>query len=464
MSSTTDVIVVGAGIAGLAVAYDLSARGLRVRLLDRASRPGGVVLTEQIDGFTIDAGPDALLIQKPAAIALCRELGLGDRLFPTKLPRMAYIQRGGRLYPLPEASILGIPTKLMPLVTTGLFTWLGKVRMGLETVVARRTAGDDESIGGFMRRRFGPEAVDYLAEPLLAGIPAGDVERLSMRALFPRFLDAEQKHGSLIRSFRRMRAGAHGGGDGAFMSLPGGLEELVRAIVAALPPGTLSLGEAVVSVEGGAPYIVTTAGGQRLEAPVVAVCTPAYIAADLLKPADADLAALCGQVQYASTATVALGYRREQIAHPLNGSGFVIPRVEKTTLMAASWVSSKWPMRAPEGFALLRGFIGGARDPHALDADDAQLIGHAKQELGTLLGIVGEPVLTRLYRWHRASAQHEVGHLDRMAAIDRVLARHPGLYVTGSGFRGAGLPDCIADGRATARQIATLVAGRSATG
>ncbi|HEV3060347.1 MAG TPA: protoporphyrinogen oxidase, partial [Vicinamibacterales bacterium] len=201
-----DCAIVGGGIAGLAAGYELSRRHVDFVVLESAPRPGGVILSERVEGYTIDAGPDALLAQKPAAIALCQEIGLGDRLIATKPPRLAYIQRAGRLHPLPAASVLGIPTRIAPFARTSLFTWPGKLRMGAEMFVpARRDAGNesDESIGAFMTRRFGREAAEYLAEPLLAGIHAGDVDRLSLKSLFPRFVEAERTHGSLLRAFRR---------------------------------------------------------------------------------------------------------------------------------------------------------------------------------------------------------------------------------------------------------------------
>src|SRR5688572_3541781 len=200
-----DVVVIGGGIAGLAAAYELSRRGLSFVVLEAAARPGGVIVSEEVDGFTIDGGPDALLIQKPGGIALCEDIGLGTRLVATKPPRLAYVQRAGRLHALPAASVLGIPTRIGPFLRTGLFTWAGKMRMGAELFVSKRTDGADESIGAFIRRRFGGEATDYLAEPLLAGIHAGDVNRLSLHALFPRFVEAERTHGSLLRAFRASR-------------------------------------------------------------------------------------------------------------------------------------------------------------------------------------------------------------------------------------------------------------------
>lgn len=453
MSDSIDVIIVGGGIAGLATAYELHQRGVRFRLLERASRPGGVILTEQIQDFTFDAGPDALLIQKPAAITLCRELGLGDRLFPTSEPRAAFILRGKTLHPLPESSVLGIPRNVSALATTRLFSMAGKARMAAELFIRPRTDGaGDESIASFIGRRFGAEAVTYLAEPLLAGIHAGDVNRLSMRALFPRFLEAERKHGSVLRAFRQIRQPKSS--NGAFMSLPGGLEEIVDALVRALPADSISLNAGVAAVDRDTEYRVALDSGERLNAWSVVVCTPAFAAAPLVDRLDPDLASLCAQILYASSATIAFGYRREDVAHPLRGSGFVVPRVEKTTIMAGSWISSKWRSRAPEGRVLLRAFVGGARDPEVMSRTDGELVFAAQRELGRLLGIRGEPIFSKLHRWDRANAQHNVGHLEIIAAIDRRLAALPGLFVTGSGFRGVGVPDCVADARATGAQVA----------
>ena len=447
-----DVIVVGGGIAGLSAAYELHARGLSFALLERTSRPGGVILSEEVDGYTIDGGPDALLVQKPEAIALCREIGLGERLVPTKPPRLAFIQRGGRLHPLPSSSVLGIPTRLGPFIRTGLFTWAGKLRMGAELFVPRRKDEADESIGSFMRRRFGDEATTYLAEPLLAGIHAGDVDRLSIRALFPRLVETERVHGSLLGAFRRDRP-AGVSPDGAFRSLPGGLSEMVRALVARLPQDCVRFNTPVRRVFLNPPRVETSAAAEPIGGRAVIVTAPAYVAADLVRDVDEGLARLCHEVPYASTATVALAFPRSAVAHPLNGSGFVVPRTERTGILAASWLSSKWPHRAPEDRVLMRAFVGGARDPDALGRSDAELVSVALSALRPLLGISGDPLLARVYRFERASAQHEVGHLARVEAIDRALTRTPGLFMTGSGLRGVGIPDCVADARATARKV-----------
>ena len=447
-----DVVIVGAGIAGLATAYELSRHAVSFTVLERAPRAGGVILSEEIDGYTIDGGADSLLIQKRDGIALCEEIGLGDRLVSTKPPRVAFIQRGGRLHPLPAASVLGIPTRVGPFLRTSLFSSAGKVRMGAELFVPPRRTEDDESIGAFMTRRFGREATTYLAEPLLAGIHAGDVDRLSVQALFPRLANAERTHGSLLRAFRSNPAP---GPAGVFRSLPGGLSEMVRALVTALGAANVRTGAAVSAITGHGPFVVRTGAGEAIDARAVVLASPAYITSALMRTRDPDLAQLAGGIAYVSAATVALAFRRTAITHPLNGSGFVVPRVEASGILAGSWLSSKWPHRAPDDRVLMRTFVGGARDPKALERSDEELVSLSLAALQPLVGIRGEPSLARVYRWERANAQHEVGHLTRMAAIERALARHPGIFVTGSGFRGVGIPDCIADGRATARQVAT---------
>lgn len=449
--SVSDVVVVGGGIAGLSAAYELQRRGVAVRLLEAAHRLGGVILTERFDGWVVDAGPDSLLVQKPAAVALCRELGIADRLVPTLEPRAAYVLRDGRLHQIPEGSFLGFPINATALAKSSLFTWGGKLRMACEVVIPRGPGDADESIAAFVRRRFGAEAADYLAEPLLAGIHAGDAERLSVRALFPRLVHAEQQTGSVIRSLRALRM--QPSPQGAFVSLPGGVAELADAVAAALNPGTVALAARATHLRRTAAFVIDTDAG-AFHARAVVLAVPAYTAGNLLRGLDTTLAVLCDTVPYASTATVAFGYQRDQIRHPMRGSGFVVPRLERSPLLAATWVTSKWPGRAPDGCALVRAFLGGGRDPQRLDMTDDELVRSAREALEDVLRIDGAPIFARLFRWPRQTPQYDVGHLDRIAAIERRLLSIPGVFVTGSGFRAAGIPDCIAD----ARQAATAAA------
>ena len=455
---TVDVAVIGGGISGLAAAYELQRRGVRVRLLEACDRPGGVIRTDRFDGWVIDGGPDSMLVQKPAAVGLCRDLGIGDRLVSTLTPRTAYVLRGRRLHPILEGSFLGFPVRASALARSSLLSLRGKLRVACEALIPGAAAHEDESIASFVRRRFGEEAVDYLAEPLLAGIHAGDVDRLSIRALFPRLLEAERHSGSVLRALRAL--GTTPSPQGAFVSLPGGLGELVDALGAAIGPGVIATSTRVTALQRTGPFELDTTSGQ-LRAQALVVAVPAYVAGGLLRGVQARLAALCEEVPYASTATVAFGYRRGQIDHLMHGSGFVVPRVEGSPLLAATWVTSKWPHRAPAGHVLVRAFLGGGRDPHRLERTDEELVQTAYEALADVMPMRGAPLFSRLYRWTRQSPQFEVGHLQRVAVIESHLAAIPGLFVTGSGFRAIGIPDCIADAREMAARAAAYVAANA---
>jgi oxygen-dependent protoporphyrinogen oxidase len=450
------IVIVGGGISGLAAAYELTRRGVPFRLLEASPRLGGVIRTERVGGFLIDAGPDALLTQKPAAIELCRELGIGDRLRPQQ-QRGTFLVRGGALRALPEASVFGIPVDWTPFVTTRAISLRGKVRMAAEYFLRGHAAGGDESIASFMGRRFGREAVEYLADPLLAGIHGGDADRLSMQALFPRFLEMERRHGSLIRGFRAMARQRTGTPPPPFMAPLGGLRELVEALTAALPPASLQTGVSVDRIvpAGSQAYRLELSGGAVMTADTVLVATPPGVTSSMVRALDPDLASACARIRTVSSVTVALGYPARAVRNRLAGTGFVVPRSEGLSIGAASWVSSKWQDRAPADHVLIRAYLGGSRAPGAIDLPSAVIIRKAEQDLSRLLGITGDPVLAQVYRWRNANAQQEVGHAGVMAQIEGRLAAHPGLYVSAAGFRGSGLSDCVTDGR---RQAATAAA------
>ena len=459
MAERVDVAIVGGGISGLAAAYALTKRGIGFALLEAQPRFGGVIRTEHAAGFVLEAGPDALLAQKPEAIALCRELGLGESLVPTNpVARSVFVLRRGRLHPLPEGMMLAVPTRVLPFARSGLFSWRAKLRMGLDLVIPARRDAADESIASFLRRRFGQECVDRLGEPLLAGIHAGDPERLSIRATFPRFVELEQRHGSLIRG---MWAGAPASKTGppasAFVSLRGGLGGLVTALVGRLPAASLRNSTPVQWVHrSGAALSVVLGGGTTLSARAVIMAAPPLKAAAMLEPLAPATAALLADISFASTATILLGYRRSDVMHSLDGYGFVVPLGEGCA-SAVTFVSSKLPGRAPEGHVLLRAFVGGVRDPKVLEVDDAALVAAVVQEATLILGLRGEPVITRVFRWPSTTPQLEVGHLERVAAIERDVATIPGLFLSGAGVRVTGIPDCIADGTLAAESTASYL-------
>lgn len=446
------IIIIGAGITGLAAAYELTQRHVPCVVLEAAARPGGLIQTERVEGFTIEGGADSLLIQKPAALKLCEELGLASRLMPTRTPRTAFVVRNGRLYPLPSPSVLGIPTSFPALARYALLDWPMRARVAMEPLIPARSYAD-ESVASFFRRRFGPGTVDLIAEPLLGGIHAGNVEELSMPSLFPRFTAAEQQHGSVLRTVSPLAPG-----DGLFRALRAGMSELVDTLVSKLPVGSLLLETPAAGLQRRPSGWRVAAGADLFEATGVLIAAPAHVAANLLRTVDESASRLCGTVPYVSTASIALGWQRKDIAHPLAGSGFVVARRHNALrITACTWVSSKWDDRAPEGHALLRAFVGGAHDPLAADLGDAELVDTVLRDVSAVLPITAPPILTRVVRWRNAGAQHNVGHRARMAGLAERLRKLPGLFVAGSGFESIGIPDCIANGRRVAAAAADYV-------
>lgn len=455
---TVDVAVVGGGITGLAAAHVLAARGLDYVVLEAGPSFGGVIRTDAAGGFLIEGGPDTILTQKPEAVSLCRELGLGDRLVPTNpKERAVFVLHRGRLHPLPDGMMLAVPTRVLPVLKSRLFSWPGKLRMGLEPFVPARRETGDESIASFLRRRLGQEVVDRLGEPLLAGIHSGDPERLSMRATFPRFVEMEKRRGSLVLAMLKAPRPAPGQDASAFVSLEGGLRELVDALVGRLPAERLRARTRVSRLVPQPGGFRVEAEGEAWQARAVVMAAPAPAAAPLLEPVRPAAAEILRAIPFLSTVTVALGFRREDVSHPLDGYGFVVPRTEGLRTSAGSFVSTKFPGRAPEGHVLLRAFLGGTRDPAVLEETDEGLVALARAELGRVVGLRGEPVIARVYRWPRGTPQMEVGHEDRIAALQGDLDALPGLFLAGAGLRGTGLPDCVADGSARAREAAESV-------
>jgi oxygen-dependent protoporphyrinogen oxidase len=462
------IVVVGGGIAGLAAAHRAlelaAARDARVRvtLLEAGPRLGGTIASERTGGFLVESGADSFLTEKPWALALCRRLGIEDRLVRTRdEARRTFVVHAGRLYPLPEGFLLLAPTRLWPLVTSGLFTWRGKLRMGLDLVLPRGgpPEGGDESLARFVRRRLGREALERVAQPLVGGIYAADPERLGLAATMPRFLEMERRHRSVILAMRRQARAASGAESGArwtlFASFADGMQTLVDALASRLPEGAVRLGARAVAIEptreGG--WRVALAGGGTVAADGVVVATPAFVAAELARGTDPALADALAAIRYASSAAVTLGYDRDAVPHALDGFGLVVPAIERRTLIACSFASVKYAGRAPAGGVLLRVFCGGALAEATAAIADAELVETARRELRELLGVVAAPRLVRVARHPRAMPQYDVGHLARVAAIEAAVARHRGLALAGSAYRGVGVPDCVHGGERAAEAL-----------
>jgi oxygen-dependent protoporphyrinogen oxidase len=466
--------VVGGGIAGLAAAHRATewarerGRTVEVVLLEAADRLGGTIQTERRDGFLVELGPDSFLSEKPWALALCRRLGLESALVRTDDRfRRVYVVRQGRLHPLPEGFQLLAPTRLRPLITSPLFSWRGKLRMALDLVLPRG-GGSDESLGSFVRRRLGREALERVAQPLVAGIYTADPDELSLTATMPRFLEMEREHRSLILALARAarRAPAVTGTSGArwslFVTFADGMETMIRALADRLPPDAVRLKARVSGLtRDGLAWRVAVPGEPGLTADTVVVATESHQAARLVRYADPSLAHLLEGIPYASSATVSLALARADVAHPLDGFGFVVPHAERRPLLAGTFSSVKYPARAPAGYVLLRVFMGGALDDTALAQPDEGLVATARRELAALLGVRGEPVFTRVARYPRAMPQYHVGHLARVESIDRATARLPGLELAGGAYRGVGIADCVRSGEEAAVRALDGVASRS---
>jgi oxygen-dependent protoporphyrinogen oxidase len=452
------IAIIGGGISGLSAAWFAQKRGLEYVLLEASERWGGKLQTEKIDGFVVEGGADSFLATKPWAAQLARELGLGERLLGTndKL-RTIYVLHNGQPVALPEGMQLIVPIKLWPFLKSPLLSLSGKLRMGLDWLIPPRTDSTDETIGSFVRRRFGQEALERLGEPLLSGIYSGESERQSLLATFPRYRELETEFGSLIRGTlaqkaKQAQANPDGKRPAMFQSFPGGTQELVDALVGQLI-GEKRLNTSVmslISLPSGS-YQLALSDGTLLTAPQIIITTPASVAAKLIQPLAPRVAEQLELIRAVSTGTLSLGFCTEDIQRPLNGFGMVIPLREKRPINALTISSVKFPSRAPDGHALVRVFFGGSRTPETLEKTDAEILAMAKEQLLDILGITAEPLFHRIFRWHNANPQYDAGHLDRIDVLEKSLP--PGLHLTGCAYRGVGIPDCIHQAEETVERL-----------
>jgi oxygen-dependent protoporphyrinogen oxidase len=468
-------VVIGGGVSGLAAAHHLielreqSGDPLEVIVLEATGSPGGSITTYRRDGFLLEGGPDAFITQKPWALALCRRLGLIDLLIQTNEHcRRTFVVRRGRMHAIPEGFLMLAPTRMMPFAFSRLFSLRGKLRMGMDLILPRGNLDGDESLASFVTRRLGREALDRAAQPLVSGIYTADPEALSLQASMPRFLEMERKHRSLIKAMRRAgkaEAQAKRGEGGArysiFVSFAEGMDTFVDAIMARLPDGTVRENHRVtrlVRQTEGRNWSVQIAERDPIDADGLILAAPAFALAGLTADIDPELSAMLGHLSYASSATLNLAYRRDQIAHPLDGFGLVVPHVERRTIIAATFSHIKFAGRAPEGMALVRAFIGGALNPDVYSRDDDDLRAGVIAELSDLLGIRGEPLFTTMHRWPASMPQYAVGHLDRVAEITARLQRLPAVAAAGNAFGGVGIPDCVHGGEQAADAVLAALA------
>ncbi len=453
MSTPARVAIVGGGVAGLATAWYLQKRGLPYTVLERDARWGGKVFTERAEGYIIEAAPDSFLTRKPWAYDLARDLGLDDEIIGVQKSRYSiYVLVNGKPVPMPEGLRLLVPTKLGPFLRSPLFTPWGKLRLLADLIIPAKNDGEDESLAEFITRRMGPEALDRLAEPLLAGVYNAEADKQSILATFRQFRALEEQHGGMIRGMWARAKQTPPSDTPAFVSFKRGTHTLVEGLVEKLT-GDLRLNTPVTVIgasENG--YTLTLENGDTLGAEVVVIATQADHAAGIIREAAPQAADKLRDIRYAGVGVVTVAFHRADVPHPLDAMGLVIPSSEGRSIDGMTWATTKWTHRAPTTEdVLMRVFFGGPHTRAMLDADDADLVRKVRDELQRILGITAEPKLTRITRWRSGYPQYDVGHIERVAGIMDALP--PGLHLVGNAYGGVGVPDTVHGAKQTAEKI-----------
>ncbi len=464
------VAIIGGGVSGLGAAYTFQKKKRQGEdvdfvLIEKRSRTGGQIFTENVDGFVIEGGPDCFIVDKPWALQLANELGIGDRVQNTNEHNSGtFILSKGKLHRLPDGIMLLVPTKFLPFITSNLFSWAGKIRMGMDLFIPRRKENGDESLASFVRRRIGQEALDKLAEPLIGGIHASDPEKMSLMSTFPRLMDMEKKHRSLIiaalAARKKMKAMPKRSGPKRtfFISFIDGMQEFIDRLSAAIGSEHILCSKEVTKVEklelSPKPlYRIHFRQGEPIEADAIIFSTLAYNTADLVEEWDKNLAEKLRVIPHVNSATISLGFKASDVG-TLQGFGFIVPLAEERNLMATTFSSQKWANRAPEGHVLMRGFIGGAHHEELVNISDDELVNLVLKEWKEILNLESRPVLKRVFRWYRCMPQYTVGHLDRLDEIEMRVQKHSGIFLCGASYKGVGIPDCIKNATYAAEKAA----------
>jgi len=484
------IAILGAGTSGLAAAYRLHQLMPQavLRVFDRRNRTGGVLETLQRDGFQIEQSADNFITTVPWGLDLCKELGLGDQLVQTNPhARRTYVVRKGKLHLLPDGFLMMAPTKLMPMATTPLLSPLGKLRAGLELLIPSRKDDIDESMASFVRRRLGREVFERLVEPLVSGVYAADMEKLSVLATLPRFRDMERQYGSLIWAMQRQLkankaanlAEQSGARYSMFVTLRNGLSGLCEAMAQRLPAGSLQLGTEVTHIDKtpeGKWFVSCFAqrhkgheeGEQKPLCPsclcekqnelqtfdAVIIAGSVADASKVLHNSIPTLAEKLGEIEHEGTAIATFAFDSAQVKQEFRGMGFVVPKIEQSPILAGSFSSVKYEHRAPAGKFLIRVFAGGARSPELAVMPEEQLVPLLLNELRKVIRIEGEPLFTTVAHWANTMPQYNVGHRERIQEIESLVATEPSLALAGNAFSGVGIPNCIHTGFVAAEKIA----------
>lgn len=461
------IAIIGGGISGLATAYRLSQSQpgregkLEIHVYEAGDRFGGVIQTEKQNGFLMEWGPDSFITSTPWALELCRELGLaGDLIETNPEVRQSFILSRDRLIPVPRGFYLMAPAKVNEALRTPLLSLLGKIRMAYEWFIPPRKGDGDESLASFVRRRFGLETLERIAQPMIAGIYTADPEELSLEATFPHFLQMEREHGSIIRALAKQRDPATRKASGPryslFLSLKEGMHSLISALIEQMSQVCFHPSTKVTGLERNSGFRIFLEKGGNPEADIVCLAVPASSALRLLNDMAGDIAGKLREIPYETVATVNLAFHRKDITHPLNGLGYVVPSLEKKKIVGCTFSSIKFSGRAQNSETiLLRAFLGGKASRELLESDDEKVVKTVFGEASKQLGISAEPFSARMSRWPESIPQYRVGHRQTVERIFATLRNFHGLYLTGNAYEGTGIPDCVRHAFRTADQILT---------
>lgn len=461
------VAIIGGGISGLSAAFALEEKRranvpVEYVLYESSPRLGGVLVTDRVEGCLVEAGPDSFITEKPWAADLCKKIGLGDQLIGSNdSERKTYILVNGRLVVMPDGLMFMVPTKILPTVFSPLFSFRTKMRMAAEWFHPPHKGNADETVAAMVERHYGPEMVDRLADPLLSGVYGGEASQLSVRAVLARFAEMEAKHGSLGRAMlaarKQIATTAKGPARPLFTSLKEGMQQMVDALLSRLDASALRPSTPVQSATPQDGGWTVSAGYQSDHFDALIIATPALAASAVLHLADENLSRELGEIRYSSSVTVTLGYDEAVRRSLPPGFGFLVPRSEGRRMLAATFVHNKFPHRAPENRAIIRCFLGGARDEQILESSAEEILRIVAGELKQIIGLTAQPLFTRVYKWKAAMAQYSVGHLERLERIEALRRRLPGLALAGNGFNGIGVPDCVRSGTEAARLALTAI-------
>ncbi len=469
------IAIIGGGVSGLSAAYALEKQQkkgaeLAYVLFEAGARLGGVICTERVGEFVIEAGPDSFLTEKPWAADLCRELGLGDQLIASNdAERRTHILLNGRLVPLPDGLMFMVPTDFTAAFFSRLFSWSTKLRFIREWFFRPSPDSPESTAAELIERHYGREMVERVADPLLAGVYGGGADELSATSVLSRFAEIEARQGSLGRAMvaarklqshptKKETAGPPSSAvptRSLFTSLKNGMKTMTDAMVVQIPESARRLSTRVEAVKPEFGKWLVVSSGRTEEFDAVIIAAPAYAAAELLGSEIPQLSTDLEQITYSSSVTVALAYDDETRASLPPGFGFLVPRAEGKRILACTFVHSKFPYRAPQDQALIRCFLGGSRDPQVLQLPDTEIIDMVRREFQEILGITAEPKFVKIYKWPRAMAQYSLGHKGRVERIRKIISSAPGLALAGNAYGGIGIPDCVRSGSEAASKVMT---------